>query len=354
MKILMIGGHRDLIRGLAEHDDLELHGTCSPEYLVQTQNYDPFYKLFPYICGAKLNFRSVSYLRQAIQACQPDIIHAFYGRSLAHTVLATWNMNYAPKIVSFRGITRKESIIADPGNLITYLNRRVGGHACESDAVKQSLIDSGVSADKCATTYQCITPRKMEHTNRENLHLLGIPQDAFVVVTVANIRRVKGTDVLLKAAMQLTDLKELYLLVIGRVVDRRVVRLARDVRIRDRMILTGYRSDAVELMGGADLFVMPSRREGLCTALLEAMSQGVCPIVSDAGGMKEAVRHGVDGLVTPVEDVQALADAIRSLYEQRERISEYSASAKQRIVDFFSPQMVADRTIELYQRVLLS
>ncbi len=120
------------------------------------------------------------------------------------------------------------------------------------------------------------------------------------------------------------------------------------------MILTGYRDDAVELVSGADLFVMPSRREGLCRALLEAMSQGVCPIVSNAGGMKEAVRHGVDGLVTPAEDVQALADAIRSLYQQRQRISEYGESAKQRIVDFFSPQKVADQTIELYQRVLSS
>ena len=100
------------------------------------------------------------------------------------------------------------------------------------------------------------------------------------------------------------------------------------------------------------MFVMPSRREALCRALLEAMSQGVCPIVSDAGGMKEVVRHGRDGLVVPREDAEALAAAIRALYEDRSRLEAYAASAQRRCTEEFCPKKMAERTLKLYHRVV--
>jgi glycosyltransferase involved in cell wall biosynthesis len=172
------------------------------------------------------------------------------------------------------------------------------------------------------------------------------------VGTVATIRRVKGTDLLLEAAIECADLDDIYWLLIGPVRDRKVSSLASDRRIRERVRLLGYRADAPSLISGADLFVMPSRREALCRALLEAMAQRVCPVVSDVGGMKEVVRDGVDGLVIPSENVGALARAIRELHADRELVRRFSDSAMNRVVRDFSPECVAERTIELYHRVL--
>jgi len=173
-----------------------------------------------------------------------------------------------------------------------------------------------------------------------------------VVGTVAAIRRVKGTDLLLEAAIECADLDDTYWLLIGPVRDRKVSRLAKDRRIRDRVRRLGYRPDAPSLISGADLFVMPSRREALCRALLEAMAQGVCPVVSDAGGMKEVVRNGVDGLIVPRGDVGALARAVRDLHADRELVRAFSDSARQRVIEDFNPARVAERTMELYRRVM--
>jgi glycosyltransferase involved in cell wall biosynthesis len=116
--------------------------------------------------------------------------------------------------------------------------------------------------------------------------------------------------------------------------------------------LVGHQPDAAQLISGADLFVMPSRAEALSQALLEAMHQGVCPVVSGAGGMKEAVRHGRDGLVVVSEDVPALVRAIRRLHGNRQLVAQFAASAKTRYAETFTPDRMAERCLEMYGRVL--
>jgi glycosyltransferase involved in cell wall biosynthesis len=169
---------------------------------------------------------------------------------------------------------------------------------------------------------------------------------------MGTFRRVKGADILLRAAIQCGELRDTYWLLIGKVVDPEIHELADDPRIRARVRLIGHRRDGAELVSGADLFVMPSRAEALCQSLLEAMQQGVCPIVSDAGGMKEVVRHGKDGLVVPIENVNALAKAVKTLNADRSTMARYAASARKRLDESFTPQRVADHCLNVYRRLL--
>jgi glycosyltransferase involved in cell wall biosynthesis len=174
-----------------------------------------------------------------------------------------------------------------------------------------------------------------------------VPEGAFVVATAANMRPVKGADVLMQAALACADLADVYFVLMGRVHDRRVTRLAADPRAT-RVHLAGFIPDAGRLVSAADVFVMPSRAEALSVALLEAMTQGVCPVVSDAGGMKEAVRNGQDGLVFPSGDAAALADAIRALHADATLRRRLGASAQQRVAREFSGAAVAERLAEMY------
>jgi glycosyltransferase involved in cell wall biosynthesis len=116
--------------------------------------------------------------------------------------------------------------------------------------------------------------------------------------------------------------------------------------------LVGCRQDASELISGADVFVMPSRAEALCQSLLEAMYQGVCPVVSDAGGMREVVRDGRDGLVVPVEDVGALTRALHRLYADRQLLARLAASARRRVAEKFTPERMAQRCLAMYRALL--
>jgi glycosyltransferase involved in cell wall biosynthesis len=304
-----------------------------------------------YTGGGKFSLRAAWQLRRVIEQTRPDIVHAFYGRALAHVVLAATALRKRPRIVSFRGITAPLSRL-DAGDWLSYLHPLVNAHACESQAVRQSLIASGIDASRCWVTYNSMGRPPERRPGPPALQQFDIPPGAFVVGTMATMRRVKGVDILLRAAAECADLTDVYWLLFGRVVDHEIQLLAADPRIRERVRLVGHRADASELISGADLFVMPSRAEALCQALLEAMHQGVCPVVSDAGGMKEVVRDGRDGLVVPAENVAAIAQAIRKLHSDRTLAAQYAAAAQQRVADEFTPEKMAERCLSMYRQVL--
>jgi glycosyltransferase involved in cell wall biosynthesis len=163
---------------------------------------------------------------------------------------------------------------------------------------------------------------------------------------------VKGADVLLEAAARCGDIPRFKLVLVGEVRDDRVAQLASRPELAGRVLLAGYRDDAAQLMAAADLFVMPSRAEALSVALLEAMSRGICPVVSDAGGMKEGVRNGVDGLVVPRENPAALAQALQDLAASPDVAARYGANARERVADTFSPLRVAERMAAIYGRLV--
>ena len=182
--------------------------------------------------------------------------------------------------------------------------------------------------------------------------LIELPENAFVVGTVATVRPVKGIDVLLQALIECSDIGNLFAIIAGPIHDSKAARLSHHPRLQGRIRMLGYTHNASSLMKGMDLFAMPSRKEGLCRALLEAMGQGVCPIVSDAGGMKEVVRNGIDGMVFPTEDSVALASAIRRLHAAPTQITRFGCSANERVQSMCSPRVVGDRVINMYRRLV--
>ncbi|HEY3394564.1 MAG TPA: glycosyltransferase family 4 protein [Lacipirellulaceae bacterium] len=350
MRLLLVNAKPSLADCLAAVSSLEVsllwprrhHFTSVPPPV----RVEPMY----YAGGAKLNLRAAWQLRRLIAQFRPDVVHAFYGRALAHVVLAATGLRNRPRIASFRGITATLARL-NAGDWISYLHRSVDAHACESEAVRQSLIASGVRADRCWVTYNTMRMRPAQRPGRAALRQFGIPAGAFVIGTMATMRRVKGIDILLRAAAQCADLDDMYLLLIGDVVDPEIRELAANPLLRDRVRMIGHRADASELISGADIFVMPSRSEALCQALLEAMHQGVCPLVSDAGGMKEVVRHEREGLVFPSADFNALAIAVRRLHADRALIGQYAAAARQRIASEFTAEKMAEHCVTMYREL---
>lgn len=298
----------------------------------------------------KINFRAIQQMRRTIKEFEPDLVHAFLPSSLAQAIFGSLGMKKKPKLVSFRGITRIPSWF-DPAEWITYLSPRVSMHACESNAVLQAMNRGGIHRDRCTVTYNCIAPIVDGMSRDEARAYFGIPSDAFVVGCVACMRPVKGIDLLLHAASDIMDVPSVRYLLLGEKKDPVVAKLANDERVRDKLIMPGHLDNAPRYMKAFDVFVMPSRREGLCRALLEAMNQGICPIVSDAGGMKEIVRHQTDGLVFPVEDWRSLGQSVQSMYEDPSRRKQYGESAQSRVKEVCSPEKFADRLEAAYQQL---
>jgi glycosyltransferase involved in cell wall biosynthesis len=113
----------------------------------------------------------------------------------------------------------------------------------------------------------------------------------------------------------------------------------------------GHVEDISSLWARAHIAVLPSRREGLPKSLLEAAACGRPLIATDVPGCREVVRRDVSGLLVPVDDAPALADAIEKLAADPALRKRYSMEARRLAVEQFSADAVGRQTVELYRRL---
>jgi glycosyltransferase involved in cell wall biosynthesis len=138
------------------------------------------------------------------------------------------------------------------------------------------------------------------------------------ILFVGHVNPVKGVDLLIRAAetwVKTGDF-DFHLKIVGDGPARSTARYIRDCKaagLTDRVVFAGIREDVPRLLAEADIFVQPSRMEGLPTALLEAMTAGVPVVAAAAGGIPDIVVHEKNGLLVPPGDASALAAAVRRL-----------------------------------------
>jgi glycosyltransferase involved in cell wall biosynthesis len=112
----------------------------------------------------------------------------------------------------------------------------------------------------------------------------------------------------------------------------------------------GRRADVGGLLAAADVFVLPSHREGLSYALLEAMARGLAVVASDVPGNAEAVRGA--GVLVPAGDVRALAAAFARLAADPAERARLGALAAVRVAERFGAERMIAETRAVYERVL--
>lgn len=113
----------------------------------------------------------------------------------------------------------------------------------------------------------------------------------------------------------------------------------------------GFRDDVPRWLAAADLFVLPSRLEGLPNALLEAMATGLPALATDLGGCREAVVPDESGLLVPPDDARALEDGLVRLLDDAGLRARLGAAAARTITERFTLEAVAPRYLELYRRL---
>lgn len=181
---------------------------------------------------------------------------------------------------------------------------------------------------------------------------LGLGDDDVAAVVVANYRREKDYPNLLAAARRVADTgMPVRFLVLGQGPLRDEIERRRDaLGLGGHVALLGYRPDATAVMAGADMFVLGSRHEGLPVALLEAFALGLPVVATDVGGVREAVRHGQEGILVPPGQPTALAAAVVELATRPDVRASMSEAAARRAADF-DVQRVARRLEDFYAEV---
>lgn len=178
------------------------------------------------------------------------------------------------------------------------------------------------------------------------------------VLTVGNIRPVKGHDVLIRAGAQIVQrFPDAKIQIAGDVLEpeyyRELQRLVETLGLSGRVAFLGNVTDLKQCFAQADIFVLPSRSEGFSNAIVEAMAAALPVVATNVGGNAEAVKNGETGLIVPAEDESALADAICLLLGAPEQAAAMGVLGRARAADLFTTESMMRRIVDTYAKLLV-
>ena len=164
---------------------------------------------------------------------------------------------------------------------------------------------------------------------------LGLPRDAFVVLSVGELNTNKNQKTIIEAIALINDPMIHYILCgKGDQMDK-LKKIASDLKVSEHTHFLGYRTDVVDICSQADVFAMPSFREGLPVASLEAMYCGLPLVVSNIRGLSDVVKAGESGyLCDNPEDSKAFAEGIEKLKNNPERMVKIAERNKKAVIPY--------------------
>ena len=294
---------------------------------------------------------AVRELCRVIKTEKPDVVHTHASRSgriaakkcgvrlrfmTRHCVFDTWQR--------YARFPRKQIF----GALSNYLTTH---YVATAEAAKRQLVDMGCDERKI-TVIQNGSEKLREITPDEKNALrdsLGIPRDAFVVGIAARLEIYKGHAYLIDALKRL-DVNNIYLLIVGDGGEMKNLKAqAEKLGLSDRVIFTGFQSDMAAYYGIMDVGANCSfGTETTPLAITEAMALGVPSIVTDYGGNPDTVTDEADGIVIPQKNADAIAEAIRFLYNNREMLKRLSDGARATYAKKYSAEIMTEKLEKLY------
>ena len=215
-----------------------------------------------------------------------------------------------------------------------------------SQYLKRMAVAWGVEEARTHVIYNALPPTEPLKATRAEIRRQLHWDDRPTLITVARLQRWKGIDCLIQALRGLPDWR---LVVVGDGPDRpRLAELA--APLGDRVIFKGQmaRRHAHQLIRAADGLALYSGYEGLSHTLLESLHLGAPVLASDIGGNPEIVRHGVNGLLVPLGDMDALRRGIIELINRRDELAANSQAGLER----FRPDTMAEQTDALLRSLL--
>ncbi|GLG91698.1 glycosyltransferase family 4 protein [Sellimonas catena] len=155
-----------------------------------------------------------------------------------------------------------------------------------------------------------LTPSERQNDIRKEL---GLKDNDFIVLSVGELNENKNQKVIIKALAKL-NVPEIHYVLCGKGEEFEHLReLAVELHLERQVHFLGYRTDVVDICSQADVFVMPSRREGLPVASLEAMYCGLPLLTSNIRGLVDVMGNGVSGYMYNPTDIRGFAEGIKRL-----------------------------------------
>jgi glycosyltransferase involved in cell wall biosynthesis len=241
--------------------------------------------------------------------------------------------------------------------LVNHISDRV---LAVSEEVKRFCIDTDhVTPEKISVVYNGVDLRHIaaEEPQANPLANAEWADASHIVTCVANIRRIKGIDVLVRTAQRVCrELPNATFLIAGTAYEgdysQEITEMIRAAGLEKNIKLLGFVGDPVPLLKMSHAFCLLSHSEGFSNALLEAMACGVPSVVTRVGGNPEAIHDGQNGFLVPVGDDAAAAERLLFLLRNPERAIQIGQAGRTSAQMRFSAETMINKLISLYRDLL--
>ena len=296
---------------------------------------------------------------------RPDIVHSNTPKASLLGMIAAMLCRVPHRIYTVTGLRFETT-----SGLLRFVLKTMERIAClcatkvipEGDGVKRALIRERITRKPMQKIHNGnINGVDLERYNRtEEIEKCAAEirgaSNAFTFVFIGRIVRDKGIVELIDAFTRLSNERDdVKLRLVGRFEDKldplpAATREAIDNC--DKIEFDGYQADVRPYLVASDVLVLPSYREGFPNVVLQAAAMGLPVIVTDVNGSDEVIESGVNGVIVPKYNSDALYDAMLTMVNEPEKTAKMAATARNIIVKKFDQQDVWAETLHMYKKLI--
>ena len=230
-----------------------------------------------------------------------------------------------------------------------------------SESTKEALAAQGCVYHKAKVVYNGIDVDHLPNlkTRTSVFREFNLQPTHRLIGTVGMLCPIKGQKEFIFAAKEiLSQIPETVFMVVGKDIEMggsyesELRDLSFKLGLDGKLIFTGYRSDALSLINAFDVFVLPSKLEGLPITILEAMALRKAVVAAKTGGVPEVVIHDKTGILVGKEDVPRLAQSVIELLRNSEKTIRIGENGHQQVKQFFSEEKMIEEIFDIYDQVL--
>ena len=217
-----------------------------------------------------------------------------------------------------------------------------------------------IPKEKSVLIYNGIAPEKVQVSEEKRQEARAyirkefkLPEDAFIVGSIARLSPQKGITYLIEAIPDLiAKYDNLWFLIVGTgVLEEELHQKAKALNIEHRVMFAGYRTDNTRLLNALDVYILPSLWEGFSLSLLEAMAVKLPIVTTSIKGNREAINKDC-GIVIPPKSPEAITEAISKYMDDPIFRNSMAARAKEKYHHEHTPEYMLQQTEALYNRLL--
>lgn len=314
-----------------------------------------------FTCGNRFNLSTIIAIRKFIKQNKIQVIHSHNYKSNFYSLVCAIGLK-TRKVVTCHNWTTNELKMNLYKELDKALLNWFDRVVVVSDILRDEVVKSHVSEKKIRVIYNGVDCEALqtavrnsgdEESRKTTKNRLGIKDDEKIIGTVGRLSEEKGLEYLIKSFAQVAaQISAVKLLIVGDgPLRERLLAASRALKIDEKVIFTGYRSDAAELLSLMDVFVLPSLYEGLPMVILEAGVLKKPVVASDVGAVSRVIDNESLGLLVRPADEDKLTQAVVSLLKDERQARLKGENIFVKVENNFSAEKMARDYREVYESI---